>query len=102
MDFGNVPTSLPALPSVQELLITTVHIFREGHYIRSSNDAGRTFTGLPREPEQLNVLVLKPANKEYERARKQFAHDFNVRRSVISKWLAYLKQSCIGVGWYPN
>lgn len=83
MDFGNVLTSFPALSSVHKLLITTVHIFREGRYIRSSNDAGHTFTGLPLTPEQLNVLVLKPANKgvrastEAVRTRLQRASECN-------------------------
>ncbi|KJZ70621.1 hypothetical protein HIM_09976 [Hirsutella minnesotensis 3608] len=105
LDFGEVPTNLPDLTMVEEMLIARVHVHVKvlqvrgaqykyrGHVVHFLRNVGRLFEELPALPEELDIVLLRPPNTEGDpRFRQQFARDFRVRRSCLSAWLHYLQR----------
>ncbi|KAM4062958.1 PIF1-like helicase [Hirsutella rhossiliensis] len=105
LDFGEVPSDLPDLTMVEEMLIARVHVHVKvlqvrgaqykyrGHVVHFLRNVGRLFEELPVLPEELDVVLLRPPNMEGSpRFRQQFARDLRVRRSCLLAWLHYLQR----------
>jgi hypothetical protein len=100
MDPGEVPEELQGLTQVEEMLIAqifliiSVYCLRGGQYAYRGNvinfpqDVLEFTTRLPRRPSSLDVLLVRHRSS-VGRAFK----DFNVRRSVVSCALAWLKKN---------
>ena len=99
-----MPSTLPALTQVEEMLISRVHVFIEvrqirgqqyryrGHIVHFLRDTGRVYSQLPLLPQDLDIIVLQPSNAQSNpRMGRQFVRDFRVRRAVITTWLHFLR-----------
>ncbi|KAF1944713.1 hypothetical protein EJ02DRAFT_340484, partial [Clathrospora elynae] len=72
VDPGIMPPYLPALTPTEEMLIAKVHVFMEirqhrgqqykyfGHICHFAVNIGRVFNALPRLPEDLDIIIVKP------------------------------------------
>ena len=100
MDPGEVPDELQGLTQIEEMLIAqifpivSVYCLRGGQYAYRGNvinfpqDVLEFATHLPRHPSSLDVLVVRRRSS----SGKAFK-DFNVRRSVVSRALIWLKNN---------
>ena len=73
-DPGELPTGLPALTQVEEMLIARVYVFIEvrqykgvqysykGHIVNFLASTGKIYNQLPLLPGDLDIILLKPAN----------------------------------------
>ena len=105
MDFGPV-AELPELSMTEELLISRVHATisvctvrgaqhrYSGHIAHFYRSVGKLYTSLPLLPAHLEIIMIKPAGAAtslQENAQAQFRGMWKVRRSVITRWLEYLR-----------
>ena len=105
-DVGLVPAHLPELNDVEETLIAPVHTHLQvrqvkgqqyrytGHTVHFMQDTVKVHNRLPVTPEQLDIVLLKPASgaaEENERTEQEFAKTFKVRKSRILAWLTWLR-----------
>lgn len=103
LDFGSVPDHLPELSQVEEMLIARVHVCVDiyqvrgqqykyrGHVINFLKDVGQVYNVLPRIPEHLDLVLLRP--KDWDKkphVARQFRRQFRVRRACVRQWLDYL------------
>lgn len=105
LDFGDVPSHLPPLSQIEEILIAQVHVHVQifqhrsqqykyrGHVVNFLRNTGSVYSQLPLLPPDLDVIILRPANETNQpHMTRQFRHDFHVRQSAIRQWLLFLKQ----------
>lgn len=107
MDPGEFPPELIALTEAEEMLIARVHptmkLHRirnaqykyEGHICHFMQSVVSVYRKLPRIPEEMNIIILKPAASftaaEDAALARRFEHTHRVRRFVVLQWLSYLK-----------
>ena len=105
MDPGDVPAHLPALTQVEEMLIARCHVqmllkrYRghqyhyTGHCVTFLQDIVKIVTVLSNLPQELDIILLQPSTRALgdPRYKRQFQHDFRVRKSYIITWLVFLK-----------
>jgi hypothetical protein len=114
MDPGEVPTHLPALTQVEEMIIARSHVqmlvhrYRghqyhySGHCVSFMQNNVKTVDALPNLPSELDIVVLRPSNQVMEddpRYQSQFRADFRVRRGHVLTWLHYLKANHPDYRW---
>ena len=106
---GLVPPDLPDLSAVKQMLIARAHMHMEvkryrghqyhysGHTVCFMQNTAKLYDTLPLIPEELGVLMLRPARSaDNPRVRLQFANDFRVRQSRVRQWLLFLQQNYPG------
>jgi len=104
LDPGLVPEDLPILTGVEEIMIARVYVHLQvirvrgqqhrytGHVCSFSQNTPKTWKQLPRLPEELDILVVKPAAADgEEHLNRRFNKRYTVRRSAIEQWLRFLK-----------
>jgi hypothetical protein len=104
LDFGDIPTELPSLTQVEEMVIARIHVFvnvmqirgqqylYRGHVVHFLRDVGKIFDQLPLLPAELDIVLLKPKNTDdSDRLRQQFRRQFRVRGGCVKQWLDWLK-----------
>lgn len=111
MDFGDLPSKeeLPRLTQTEEMLIARVHTYVEvrqirgaqyrcrGHIVNFLRDTGKVYQQLPLLLRDLEIVIVKPYNtNQVNRLQRQFTYNFNVRQSVIRKWLEFLRREYPG------
>ena len=109
LNLGPIPSFLPILTAVEELLITHVYVYlqvvriygQQYHYTSYiccfSQSILKTQRQLPQLPTKLNILVVRPTAVEGgEYLSRRFTKRYTVRRSTIVQWLYFLKVN------YPN
>jgi hypothetical protein len=103
LDFGAVPSHLPELSQVEEMLIARVHVHVQvfqyrgqqykysGHVINFLRDVGSVYSQLPLLPADLDVVILRPRNAtDRPHFVRQFSRQFRVRQNHVRTWLRYL------------
>lgn len=106
LDCGDIPEHLPELSQVEEMMIARVHVHVQvmcvrgqqykyrGHVINFLRDIGKVYSQLPRLPEELDVIIVRPANTaDNTYMQRQFRRDFRVRQAAIRIWLDFLNQN---------
>ena len=104
LDPGPIPSFLPILTAVEELLIARVYVHLQvvrvrgqqhrytGHVCCFSQNTPKTWRQLPRLPSELDILVIRPAAVEGgEYLSRRFTKQYTVRRFAIAQWLYFLK-----------
>jgi hypothetical protein len=104
LDFGPVPTRLPELTPTEEALIARVHVHvnimlvrgqqykYRGHVVHFLREVGLVYNQLPLLPQELNTVLLRPANtSSHANLSRQFTRQFRVRRQAVMIWLDYLR-----------
>jgi hypothetical protein len=97
MDPGIVPSHLPELTQVEEMVIARAHVQMlvpaDGHCVTFQQNIVRTVDVLPNLPSELDIVLLRPPESctDDPRYRRQFRADFRVRRQHILTWLSFLK-----------
>jgi len=105
MDPGIVPAHLPALTQIEEMVIARSHVqmmikrYRghqyqyTGHCVSFAQEIVKTVSILPNLPEELDIILLRPSRQAIDNPwyRRQFQHDFRVRKSHILTWLRFLQ-----------
>ena len=104
LDIGPIPSFLPILTAVEELLIARVYIYLQvvrvrgqqyrytGYICCFSQNTLKTQRQLPQLPTKLNILVIRPAAVEGSKYISwQFTKQYTIRRSAIVLWLYFLK-----------
>ncbi len=100
LDFGPVPTRLPQLTPTEESLIARVHVHvnimlvrgqqykYRGHIVHFLREVGLVYNQLPLLPQELNTVLLRPANtSSHAMLSRQFTRQFRVRRQPVAIWL---------------
>jgi hypothetical protein len=94
MDPGVVPSHLPELSQVEEMVIARAHVqmlvkrvrghqyHYTGHCVTFMQNIVRTVDVLPNLPSELDIVLLQPPASHADdlRYRRQFPADFRVRR----------------------
>jgi hypothetical protein len=111
MDPGDIPSSLPALTDIEQLMIAPIHVsmhvahikgaqYRyKGHVMTFLRDVPDIVTRLPRLPANCNIVLIKPQQTLDDPRRgettQQFRRSFTVRRRevLVSAFLA-LARGC--------
>lgn len=99
MDPGNMPSTLPTLTTIEQLLIAPIHISMQiihvkgaqyrykGHVMTFLRDVPDVVTRLPRLPKNCNTVLIKPHQMLHDPNRgamaQQFRRSFTVRRGVV-------------------
>jgi ATP-dependent DNA helicase PIF1 len=105
MDPGVVPSYLPELSQVEEMVIARAHVQMlvkrvrghqyqyTGHCVAFMQNIVRTVNVLPNLPSELDIVLLRPpaSHENDPRFRQQFRADFRVRRQHVLTWLYFLK-----------
>jgi ATP-dependent DNA helicase PIF1 len=105
MDPGIVPSHLPELTQVEEMVIARAHVqmlvkrvrghqyHYTGHCVSFMQNIVRTVDVLPNLPSELDIVLLRPPESRPDdpRYRRQFRADFRVRRGHVLTWLRFLK-----------
>jgi hypothetical protein len=105
MDPGTVPSNLPELTQVEEMVIARAHVQMmvkrvrghqyqyTGHCVSFLQNIVRTVNVLPTLPADLDIVLLRPPTQHANEPRyqRQFRMDFRVRRQCVLTWLYYLK-----------
>jgi hypothetical protein len=106
MDPGELPTYLPELTQVEEIIIALSHVqmmvhrYRghqyhfSGHCVSFIQNTVKTVNMLPNLPSELDIVVLRPSDRVVEsdlRYQRQFQSDFRVRKGCVITWLRFLK-----------
>ncbi len=89
LDFGDVPAHLEPLTQVEEMFIARLHVHVQvffirgalfkyrGHFVNFLRDVGKVYSQLPRLPEELDVILLRPKNtSNHPHLQRQFRRDF--------------------------
>ena len=97
LDFGPVPVRLPQLAPIEEPLIARVHVHvnimlvrgqqskYRGHVVHFLREVGLVYNQLPLLPQELNTVLLRPANtSSHAMLSRQFARQFRVRRQPVA------------------
>ncbi|KAM5350152.1 hypothetical protein ACJ41O_006657 [Fusarium nematophilum] len=105
LDFGPVPARLPQLTPTEESLIARVHVHvnimlvrgqqykYRGHVVHFLREVGLVYNQLPLLPQELNTVLLRPANtSSHAHLSRQFTRQFRVRRQPVVIWLDYLRR----------
>ncbi|KAJ3455288.1 hypothetical protein MRS44_013888 [Fusarium solani] len=105
LDFGPVPARLPQLTPTEESLIARVHVHvnimlvrgqqykYRGHVVHFLREVGLVYNQLPLLPQELNIVLLRPANtSSHANLSRQFTRQFRVRRQPVVIWLDYLRR----------
>ncbi|KAF5132979.1 hypothetical protein E5D57_003601 [Metarhizium anisopliae] len=105
LDFGPVPARLPQLTPTEESLIARVHVYvnimlvrgqqykYRGHVVHFLREVGLVYNQLPLLPQELNTVLLRPANtSSHANLSRQFTRQFRVRRQPVTIWLNYLRR----------
>jgi hypothetical protein len=105
LDFGPVPARLPQLTPTEESLIARVHVHvnimlvrgqqykYRGHVVHFLREVGLVYNQLPLLPQELNTVLLRPANtSSHAFLSRQFTRQFRVRRQPVAIWLDYLRR----------
>jgi hypothetical protein len=105
LDFGPVPARLPELTPTEESLIARVHVHvnimlvrgqqykYRGHVVHFLREVGLVYNQLPLLPQELNTVLLRPANtSSHAFLSRQFTRQFRVRRQPVAIWLDYLRR----------
>ncbi|KAF5127214.1 ATP-dependent DNA helicase pif1 [Metarhizium anisopliae] len=105
LDFGPVPARLPQLTPTEESLIARVHVhvnimlvrgqqyMYRGHVVHFLREVGLVYNQLPLLPQELNTVLLRPANtSSHANLSRQFTRQFRVRRQPVTIWLNYLRR----------
>ena len=104
MDPYPLPPGLPPLSAAAESLIARVHVTMSlgrvkgqqfkyrGLICNFMNNTQKLAERLPRLPQELDILLLKPASISTDdpTVRRAFSQQYRVRRRDIEKWLRYL------------
>ena len=101
---GLVPSALPALTSVEEMLIARVHVFIEvrqvrgqqfkykGHVVNFLQNTGHIYDTLLLLPKDLNMVLIRPSNAaDNPQLDRQFRRDYRVRQGAVRSWLSFLR-----------
>ena len=105
MDPGVVPSNLPELSQVEEMVIARAHVqmlikrvrghqyHYTGHCVAFMQNIVRTVNVLPNLPSELDIVLLRPPESctDDPRYRRQFRTDFRVCRQRVLTWLYFLK-----------
>jgi hypothetical protein len=105
MDPGAVPAHLPVLTQIEEMVIARSHVqmmikrYRghqyhyTGHCVSFAQEIIKTVSILPNLLEELDIILLRPLRQRLDQHqyKRQFKHDFRVRRSCILTWLRFLQ-----------
>ena len=105
IDPGIVPSHLPELTQVEEMVIARAHVqmlvkrvrghqyHYTGHCVTFLQNIIRTVDVLPNLPSELDIVLLRPPESYTDdpRYRRQFRADFRVRRQHVLTWLRFLK-----------
>jgi hypothetical protein len=105
MDPGTIPSHLPKLTQVEEMVIARAHVqmlvkrvrghqyHYTGHCVTFMQNIVRTVNVLPNLPSELDIVLLRPPTSHVDdlRYRRQFQADFRVRRQHVLTWLYFLK-----------
>ncbi|KAJ2965409.1 hypothetical protein NQ176_g10632 [Zarea fungicola] len=104
LDFGPIPARLPELTPTEEALIARVHVHvnimlvrgqqykYRGHVVHFLREVGLVYNQLPLLPQELNTVLLRPANtSSHANLSRQFTRQFRVRRNAVMVWLDYLR-----------
>jgi hypothetical protein len=105
IDPGVVPSYLPELSQVEEMVIARAHVQMlvkrvrghqyqyTGHCVAFMQNIVRTVNVLPNLPSELDIVLLRPpaSHENDPRFRRQFRADFRVRRQHVLTWLYFLK-----------
>ncbi|KAF6523203.1 hypothetical protein HZS61_014731 [Fusarium oxysporum f. sp. conglutinans] len=105
LDFGPVPARLPQLTPTEESLLARVHVHvnimlvrgqqykYRGHVVHFLREVGLVYNQLPLLPQELNTVLLRPANtSSHANLSRQFTRQFRVRRQPVVIWLDYLRR----------
>ncbi|KAM4060880.1 ATP-dependent DNA helicase PIF1 [Hirsutella rhossiliensis] len=105
LDFGPVSARLPELTPTEESLIARVHAHvnimlvrgqqykYRGHVVHFLREVGLVYNQLPLLPQELNTVLLRPANtSSHANLSRQFTRQFRVRRQAVVIWLNYLRR----------
>ena len=81
LDPGRVPTHLPALSEIEEMLIGRVH-FHEyqytGHVVCFAQNTPEVWRQLPLLPQELDIVILKPTAAEIDhQLHRRFRQVYN-------------------------
>lgn len=99
-----MPSYLPVLSDIEQLLIARVHTAvnvltikgqqykYRGHVAHFLRDIAKVYNKLPMLPNELDVLILRPRNLRTDEIAS-FNREFRVRRSAIQKWLLFLREN---------
>lgn len=105
MDPGTVPSHLPELTQVEEMVIARAHVQMmvkrvrghqyqyTGHCVSFLQDIVQTVDVLPTLPQELDIVLLRPPDQHANELRyqRQFQRDFRVRRHYVLAWLRFLR-----------
>jgi hypothetical protein len=105
MDPGIVPAHLPALTQIEEMVIARSHVQMmikryqghqyqyTGHCVSFAQEIIKTVSILPNLLEELDIILLQLSRQAIDNPqyRRQFQHDFRVRKSYILTWLQFLQ-----------
>ena len=96
LDFGDMPAGLPELSEVEQQLIARVHVHVEvflyrgqqykyrGHTVNFLRDVSKVFDQLPRLPQGLDIILLRPTNfNQQPHILRQFRRNFYVKQSNV-------------------
>ncbi len=85
-------SDLQELIQIEEMFIVRVHVHVQiisicgaqykynGYMVNFLRNVGTVYSQLPRLPEELDVIILRPYNAPiYDRLRRQFRCNFHVR-----------------------
>jgi hypothetical protein len=111
LDFGPVPARLPQLTPTEESLIARVHVHvnimlvrgqqykYRGHVVHFLREVGLVYNQLPLLPQELNTVLLRPANTSpHANLSRQCTRQFRVRRQPVTIWLNYLRATILAIG----
>ena len=104
LNLGPIPSFLPILTTVKELLIARVYVYLQvmcvysqqhhytGHVCCFGQNILKTWRQLPRLPTKLDILVVRPTAVEGgEYLSWRFTKRYTIRRFAIAQWLYFLK-----------
>ncbi|KNB13921.1 hypothetical protein FOXG_12538 [Fusarium oxysporum f. sp. lycopersici 4287] len=93
------------LTPTEESLIARVHVHvnimlvrgqqykYRGHVVHFLREVGLVYNQLPLLPQELNIVLLRPANtSSHAILSRQFTRQFRVRRQPVVIWLDYLRR----------
>lgn len=111
MDPGDVPSTLPELTAIEQLLIAPIHVsmhiihvkgaqYRyKGHIMTFLRDVPDVVLRLPRLPRNCNTVLIKPQQTLDDPRRGQFAQQFRrsftVRRGAVQVCISFPSRAAL-------